>query len=294
MLPHLCFKDKLTILFCLVDDFLALLPTPAPALPSGTRRAGRHPNLVPSEILTLALFRFWTNQRHWKAFYQMIDAGFRQEFPKLPCYETLVRQIDAHGGLALLLLILLLGDRQGPGTYALDATAIPVSRHRRRAKVIRHWAAWGKDSDKHWFFGFKLHGVCDRRGRLVSLRITPANVADITQAEALLGQLRGLVVADAAYVSASLRQKLWDLGILLLTPMRKNMKRLASLEQSQQLKGRSIIETVYSVLKERLGLVTSLPRSLDGYLVHYVLVLLAYQLARLATDALYPPPLPQL
>jgi hypothetical protein len=106
--------------------------------------------------------------------------------------------------------------------------------------------------------------------------------------------LRGLVVADAAYVSASLRQKLWDLGILLLTPMRKNMKRLASLEQSQQLKGRSIIETVYSVLKERLGLVTSLPRSLDGYLVHYVLVLLACQLARLATDALYPPPLPQL
>jgi hypothetical protein len=30
------------------------------------------------------------------------------------------------------------------------------------------------------------------------------------------------------------------------------------------------------MLKERLGLITSLPRSLDGYLVHYVLVLLAY------------------
>jgi hypothetical protein len=40
------------------------------------------------------------------------------------------------------------------------------------------------------------------------LRITSGNVADITQAEALLKQLRGLVVADAAYISASLRQKL--------------------------------------------------------------------------------------
>jgi Transposase DDE domain len=257
MLSHLHFKDKLTILFCLVDDFLALLAVPKPALPQGARSAGRRPHLSPSEVLTLALFRFWTNQRHWKAFHQMIYAGFRQEFPLLPCYETLVGQIHAHGALALLLLVLLLGDREGPGTYALDTTALPVSHKGRRAKAVRPWAAWGKDSENHWFFGFKLHGVCDDRGRLTSLRITPGNIADITQAEALLGQLRGLVVADAAYVSASLRQKLWELGILLLTPMRKNMKRLASLEQIQQLKGRSIIETVYSVLKERLGLVTS-------------------------------------
>jgi IS5 family transposase len=156
-----------------------------------------------------------------------------------------------------------LGEREGPGTYALDATTIPVSHHRRQARVVRQWAAWGKDSDHHWFFGFKLHGVCDRQGRLVSLRITPGNVADITQAEALLRQLRGLVVADAAYVSASLRQKLWELGVLLLTPLRKNMKRLASLGQTEELKQRSIIETVYSVLKDRLGLVTSLPRSLS-------------------------------
>src|SRR5919106_4986690 len=109
---------------------------------------------------------------------------------------------------------------------------------------------------------------------LVKLRISPANVADITQAEALLSQLRGLVVADAAYTSAKLREKLWELGLLLLTPLRKNMKGLASLEQREQLKGRSIIETGFWVLKDRLGLVTSLPRSLDGYLTHYILVLL--------------------
>jgi hypothetical protein len=52
------------------------------------------------------------------------------------------------------------------------------------------------------------------------------------------------------------------------------MKGLASLEQREGLKGRNIIETVFSVLKDRLGLVTSLPRSLDGYLTHYILVLL--------------------
>jgi hypothetical protein len=49
---------------------------------------------------------------------------------------------------------------------------------------------------------------------------------------------------------------------------------------------------VFSVLKDRLGLVSSLPRSLDGYLTHYILVLLAYQLARWVTHALGTPALP--
>ena len=35
------------------------------------------------------------------------------------------------------------------------------------------------------------------------------------------------------------------------------MKGLASLEEREQLKGRSTIETVFWVLKDRLGLVTS-------------------------------------
>src|SRR5688500_17942035 len=134
MLSHLLFKDKLTILFCLLDDFLALLPKPNRALISGRNPAGRPANLTPSEVLTLALFRFWTTLGNWKAFSDLMDAGFRQEFPKLPCYETQLRQINAHGPLGLLLLIALLGRQEGPGTYALDATAVPVSRHRRQAR----------------------------------------------------------------------------------------------------------------------------------------------------------------
>jgi hypothetical protein len=293
MLSHLHYKDKLTMLFCLVDDLLVLLPRPVPSLASDKGPGGRHSKLSASEVLSLALFRFWTSQANWKAFYGMVAAGFRQEFPNLPCYETLLRQITHHGPLGLLLLMVLLGQGDNQDSYALDATALPVSRHGRRAKVVRQWAAWGRDSDGHWFFGFKLHAVCDLKGRLVSLRLTPGNMADVTQAEDLLMRLRGLAVADAAYISAGLRQKLYELGLLLLTPLRKNMKGLASLDQLKQLKGRIIIETVFSVLKERLGLVTSLPRSLDGYLVHYVILILAYQLSRWVDDLLYRPALPQ-
>jgi hypothetical protein len=292
MLTTLQFQDRLTLLFCLVDDLLAHVPRSPQQLGPGNHSGGRLPALSASEALTLALFRFWTGERTWKGFHQWVRVGFRSEFPRLPSYETLVRQVRQHGPLALCFLVALLGARQADGTYALDATALPVSRQGRRAKVLRGLAAWGRDSQGHWFYGLKLHAVCDPQGRLRGLRLTPGNAADVTQAEDLLAHLHGLAVADAAYISRALREKLWELGLLLLTPLRKNMKGVASPEQLQALQGRSIIETVFGTLKERLGLATSLPRSLDGYLAHYVHTLLAYQLGRLAVQALTAPALP--
>jgi hypothetical protein len=47
MLSHLLFKDKLTILFCLLDDFLALLPKPNQALVSGKIQRVTRPTLPP-------------------------------------------------------------------------------------------------------------------------------------------------------------------------------------------------------------------------------------------------------
>jgi hypothetical protein len=36
------------------------------------------------------------------------------------------------------------------------------------------------------------------------------------------------------------------------------------------------IETLFSILKERLGLITSLPRSINGYIAHYIYVIFGY------------------
>src|SRR5918999_3463189 len=84
------------------------------------------------------------------------------------------------------------------------------------------------------------------------------------------------------------------LGIRLTTtdPAKEKHEGLSQLRAEGALKGRSTIETVFWVLKDRLGLVTSLPRSLDSYLTHYILVFLAYQLARRGTHALGTPALP--
>src|SRR3990167_2040219 len=52
--------------------------------------------------------------------------------------------------------------------------------------------------------------------------------------------------------------------------------------QQDLLSQRSAIESAFDYLKEHLHLVTSFPRSVYGYLAHYAMVLLGYQVLKLA------------
>jgi hypothetical protein len=54
------------------------------------------------------------------------------------------------------------------------------------------------------------------------------------------------------------------------------MRMLATIWQNKVMNMRNRIETVFDVLKEKYGLVTSLPRSVNGYLAHYVRTIFAY------------------
>jgi hypothetical protein len=66
-----------------------------------------------------------------------------------------------------------------------------------------------------------------------------------------------------------------------MTGVKKIMRKLMTKWQHTLLKARQIVETVFSVVKFRLGMDTSLPRSVMGYFAHYVWCLLAYQLRRM-------------
>ena len=125
--------------------------------------------------------------------------------------------------------------------------------------------------------------MCDTSGNLLSVKITAGNVDDRKMVEVLLKDLVGLLVCDAGYVSERLRTKLQEKDVHFFTAVRANMKRLMTASQHQLLKRRQRVESVFSVLKSRLGLVTSLPRSVLGYQLHYLFTLLAYCVGRMLT-----------
>lgn len=58
------------------------------------------------------------------------------------------------------------------------------------------------------------------------------------------------------------------------------MKKIMTESQHQILKSRQIVETVLGILKYRMGMESSLPRSPLGHFSHYIWVLLAYQYKR--------------
>jgi hypothetical protein len=166
------------------------------------------------------------------------------------------------------------------GLFFLDSTALSVCANWniRTHRVTKGYAYRGKSS-KGWFYGFKLHGACDGEGNLVSLRFTAGNAHDSREAEPFTEGLSGLFVGDAGYL---LKQdefsRLYEKHKRILSASRKNMKRLMTEEEGRLLRRRSIIETVWDVLKERYGLVFHLARSITGLFRHYCYSLLSNML----------------
>ena len=114
----------------------------------------------------------------------------------------------------------------------------------------------------------------------MAVKFTTANASDRDTLLKLNQNLDGLFIADSGYVSEDLQRRFYREGRrLLLTKPYKTMKKLATAFELWLYDTRMLVEINFRVLKEFLGLVTSLPRSVTGYLANYTYALLAYLVA---------------
>ena len=143
-------------------------------------------------------------------------------------------------------------------------------------RVAKNIAHKGK-SGMGWFYGFKLHIICNTLMRILRFRITAGNTDDRKTLDRMWNTIFGIIIADAGYIGKNWQQKAMRLGKQLFTEVKANMKRIMTEAQHQLLNLRQWVETVFSVLKVRLGLETSLPRSPLGHFAHYLWRMTAYQ-----------------
>lgn len=271
-------SDKLIITYCLLSDLAKLLP------PTLGRKVGRKSLLSQSEILTLIVFRFDLGFKNWRDFYTFLTNYHNNDFD-LPNYQNFIALVNIHMFFAMQILNLLCqfnNNTQVIPVSAIDSSDLPVCTNKRifHHKVCQGTAKRYKCS-KGWFFGFKIHIVVDMVGNLLKVKITPANTDDRAVVITMMYNLHCLILlADAGYISPKIFNCLASVGVWYLTCVRKSMKRVITWWQHQLLKKRQIVETVFSVLKYRLGLTTSLPRSVKGHLAHYVHTCLAYQVRK--------------
>jgi hypothetical protein len=279
-------ETMLTTLYCVIDDFInALMNTTNGQKMMSFWKGKRGPQrrLSLSEVITLNIMWFCFHIFDLKAFVGLARYSYKTYFPDIPNYENFLKATNQSFPFTVLLLhyLLELNRRVNrDGLFFLDSTSLSVCTNGNISthQVMKELATRGKTS-KGWFYGFKLHGACDVKGNLVSLRFTTGSEHDSRQAEPLTDGLSGLFVGDAGYLlREEVFTRLFEKHKRILAAARKNMRRLMSEQDAYLLRKRSIIETVWGVLKERYGLVFHLARKATGLFRHYCYSLLSYML----------------
>ena len=273
-----------TEIFFFVDELLKTLEnTPIwEQLPKwNPYRKGRKKRLSLSEVVTLNIIAVLGHFTDLKAFHRNAQLYLTNDFPKLTNYENYLKATNKSLPFLLIILKLFLDISKyysKNSTKYVDSTPLQVCKNKRisRNRVCKNFAARGK-STIGWFYGFKLHGVCDSNGTLLSITFTPGNIDDRKVLHSLFEGMDGLFVGDAGYL---LRFDLWneflEKNIHVFTGVRNNMKKIMTKEQHKELKKREIIETVWSVMKGNLSIIYTLARSITGMFRHFFYSVIAY------------------
>lgn len=242
-----------------------------------TRKSGRPRKMGYLDTLTFALYQHQSTRATKKSVYD----DFRQ---LLSCsYKTFVVSVNAAAGITLRVLAILMRLNRAHAHLVkyTDATDLPVclKKNADAHRTMRALSGFGHSS-KGWYFGLKMTLTRDHDGRMLGVRFTLPRTNDRDICRDINRDIDGIIVLDAGYVSAHLEKDMYREGRrwLLIRPF-KTMKKLATAWQLKLYQGRFRIEFDFRNLKLFHGLVTSLPRSVNGYLANYLHALLSFVLA---------------
>lgn len=232
---------------------------------------GRPLAITIADILALALFKQREGIETKKAVWEIFDP---------PCsYKTLVVNINRLSLLAarILMALIKLNQRNAHPVKHTDSTDIPACNNRkaRYHKTMKFFARWGK-TGKGWFYGLKLHITADLKGRLLALKFTFGNTDGRKVFCSLNKDLEGFFIADKGYISKELEKNFNNDRRIILAIPRQNMRKLLTDWQYQMIQTRMRVELNFRNLKLFYGLISSLPRSENGYFANYVYSILAY------------------
>lgn len=238
------------------------------------KSTGRTLAIAPEMVIALSLFKqaqgIVTKKSVWEIF-------------NLRCsYKTLVVNMNRYAVHALTILHALMKMNQ---KYAhlvkhTDSTDIPVclTKNATHHKTMKGLASFGH-SGKGFYYGLKMSITTDLKRKLLAVRFATATSDDRVTFKNMNKDIMGIFVADAGYISEDLAYKFFiENKRMLLAKPRANMKKLITELQYKLYNTRMLIELNFRNLKMFHNLVTSLPRSVNGYLANYTYSLLAYVL----------------
>ena len=279
-------EDEITKIFCMADDICKIYDKFIKANGLGPKRDRRKreyhraPRLSDSEVITIMILFHFSGYRCLKHFYVgHVCPHMLHLFPRPVSYNRFT-ELEKKVAVPLILFLKKCLMGRSTGISFVDSTALRVCRNQRLHlhRVFRGLAQRGQCS-MGWFYGFKLHLVCNEKGELLSFMLTPGNIddRDPLKNSAFLENISGKLVGDKGYISKGLFEKLFVDGIQLLTKVRSNMKgALMTVADKILLRKRAIIECVNDELKNMAQIEHSRHRSVANFAVNLVVALSAY------------------
>jgi hypothetical protein len=276
---------KLIEIFCYCDDFCKEFEKEIESklIPSftGNKTGAKVPvGLSMSEMMSIEIFYHLQGSKCFKYYYtRYVQGQLQQYFPGLVCYN---RFVQLKPRMFLYLFCFLMACRMGAktGTYYVDSAKLVVCHNLRihSHKVFNGLAKRGKTSTG-WFYGLKLHLIINQQGEVISFIITPGNVADndFELGLQLCKGLCGKIFGDKGYISSKLEKALLEQELLLVTKVKRNMKkRLMFINDKALLQKRGVIESVIDILKSICNIEHSRHRSQANAFVNVLAALAAY------------------
>jgi transposase len=238
---------------------------------------GRPLKIQNVDALALAVYQHTSTRATKKSVFDDLEAT-------LNCsYKTFVCAMNRAGAWAMRILFLLmrLGKKFGHIVKYTDATDLPVCRKKNADsnKTMRGIAEIGRSS-KGWYHGVKMTMTRDAMGNILGLRFTSPRTNDRTIFRSINKDIFGVIIADAGYVSKQLER---DMDIdgkrwVMIRPF-ESMKKLATKWQEKLYRSRFQIEFDFRSMKLFHGLVTSLPRSVNGMIANYLNAIFSFVIA---------------
>ena len=275
--------DKVNEIFCIADDFCKEFDASIEKnslRADGKKHRNRKGQMSDSEIMTILICFHFNTYRNFKHYYLSYVKGYlKGSFPKAVSYNRFV-ELESRVAVQMAMFLELFCFGECTGISFIDSTCIPVCHNKRikRNKVFKGYAELGK-STMGWFYGFKLHLICNERGELINFMLTRANVDDRNEQvfNRMTDNVLGKIYADKGYISETLFTRLFSNGIHLVTGLRSNMKnKLMSVYDKIMLRKRSVIETVNDELKNVAQAVHSRHRSVFNFSMNILSALAEY------------------
>lgn len=240
--------------------------------------------MTTSEVMTVLIYYAICSEefKTFKAFYKYTYNQLKSDFRGLLSYNRITElKQEVMVPMTLFLNSIFV---ECDGKSFIDSARIEACHIKREHshRVLRGIARKGKTT-YGWFFGTKLHAIFNEFKEIIYFCLTPGNVADNNNdlMRKFASKIHGKLFGDKGYiVNKPLWEELYENGLQIIHHVKSNMKNMLMPIQDKidLLKRTNICEGAFSKLKDRMSLQYTRIRSVYGYVINSLSMVIAYQL----------------